>query len=84
MKVYVTALVALFLVGGITLPVSARDFKADVPGWQTMSDQEKAKVIKNISRKNKLRKDQDKIIVQDPQTTFPICPIVCKIWGCDC
>jgi len=84
MKVYVAAVVALLLVGGITLPSSARDFKADVPGWQTMSDQEKAKAIKNISRKNNLKKKQDKIIVQDPQTSLPVCEIICKIWGCDC
>jgi hypothetical protein len=70
MKVRVAALSALLIVGGITLPVWARDVKVQVSGWETKSDEDKAKTIREISRKNNLKQGRDKIIIQDAQGSW--------------
>ena len=64
MKVYVAALFALLIVGSLAVPVFARDVKVQVPGWETMSGKDKAKTIKEITRKNKLEPGEDNIIIE--------------------
>jgi hypothetical protein len=64
MKVHVAALFALLIVGSLAVPVFARDVKVQVPGWEKMSDKDKAKTIKEISRKNNLKPGRDKIIIE--------------------
>jgi hypothetical protein len=65
MKVHVTAFFALLIIGGLAVPVSARDVNVQVPGWQKMSDKDKAKIKKEITRKNKLKPGEDKIVITD-------------------
>jgi hypothetical protein len=63
MKVHVAALSALLIVGSLAVPVLARDVKVQVPGWEKMSDKDKAKTKQEITRKNKLKPGEDKIVI---------------------
>ena len=77
MKVLITTLSALLIVGGVALPVCARDFEAQVPGFKTMKDEEQSKVIREITRQNKLKPGEDKIHIKDPNDGLGT-----KTWPC--
>lgn len=84
MNAYVTALVALLLVGGLTLPVLARDVEKNVAGYQSMKPEDQAKVRKDITKEHKLKIGRDKIKIKDEMIEMPCILCAITFQGCPC